>query len=115
MFPILSPSSIRSLFQSPLRHPLADSSNLVFAIDSITSPDLLFITDLFAVTDPFLVIDSLTVADVRFFIEDSRVEKRQRRSKKERERNEFIKSNRIRKALKAEDRRGKREKVNEGT
>jgi hypothetical protein len=76
MFPILSPSSIRSVFQSPLGHPLAHSSNPVFAIDSITSPDLLFI------------IDSLIVADVRFLIEDSRDEKKQRRSKKERERNE---------------------------
>jgi hypothetical protein len=40
MFLILSPSAIRSLFHSPLRHPLAHSPNLVFAIDSITSPDL---------------------------------------------------------------------------
>jgi hypothetical protein len=103
MFPILSPSSICSPFQSPLRHPLAHSANLVFANDAITSPDLPFI------------IDSFAVADVRFLIEDSRDEKRQKRSKKERERNEFIKSNRIRKALKVEDSREKREKVDEGT
>jgi hypothetical protein len=44
----------------------------------ITRPDLLFI------------IDSLTVADAQFLIEDSQDEKRERRSKKERERNKFI-------------------------
>jgi hypothetical protein len=50
-------------------------------IDSITGRDLLFI------------IDSLTVADVRLLIEDSQEERRERRSNKERERNEFIESN----------------------
>jgi hypothetical protein len=53
-------------------------SNLVFVIHSITGPDLLFI------------IDPVTVADVRFVVEDSQDEKRDGKSKKERERNEFI-------------------------
>jgi hypothetical protein len=56
-------------------------SNLVFVIDSIIDPDLL------------LIIHSLTVADVRFLIEDGQDEKRERRSKKERGRNEFIELN----------------------
>jgi hypothetical protein len=73
MLPILSPSSIRPLLQSPLRHPFDHRSNLVFVIDSTTDRDLHFI------------IDSLTVADVRFLIEDSQDQRRERRSKKERE------------------------------
>jgi hypothetical protein len=77
MFPILSPSSIRSLFQSPLRHPFVCWSNLLFVIDLITGPDLLFITD------------SLTVADMRFPMEGRQDEKRERRLTKEDERIEM--------------------------
>jgi hypothetical protein len=73
MFPILSPSSIPALFESPLRHPFDHRPNLAFVIDSITGPDLLF------------MIDSFTVANVGFLIEDSRDEKQERRSKKEQE------------------------------
>jgi hypothetical protein len=73
MFPILSPSSIRSLFESPLRSPFDHRLNLAFVIDSLTGPDLLFI------------IDSLTVANVHFLIEDNQNKKRERSSKKERE------------------------------
>jgi hypothetical protein len=98
-------SSIRGCPRSCLRRPFAHYSNLVLVIDSITGPDLLFIIHSFAVADLLFIIDSLTVADMRFLIKDSQDEKRERRSKKERERNEFIQSNRIPKALKAEDSR----------
>jgi hypothetical protein len=86
-------SSIRGCSRSSLRHPFAHCSNLVFVIDSITGTDLFFIIDSFAVADLLFIIDSLTVADVRFLIGDSQDEKRERRSKKKREPNEFIESN----------------------
>jgi hypothetical protein len=66
MFPILSSSSIRSLFQSLLRYRFDHSSNLLFVIDS------------FAVANLPFIIDSLTVAEVRYLIEDSQDEKREK-------------------------------------
>jgi hypothetical protein len=71
MSPILSPLSIRSLFQSPIRHRFAHCSKLLFVIDSITGPDLLFI------------IDSFAVANAPFLIEDSQDEKRREGRRKD--------------------------------
>jgi hypothetical protein len=42
--------------------------------------------------DCLFVIGALTVTDACFFVDDSQDEKRERRSKKQRERNEFIES-----------------------